>query len=417
MNPTYVECTYYIESAKDLRAVAEELVGEQTSGTFLKVPGETDELAERFGGRVLEVEDHGKRKPSLFSRFQSDQVNSGRVTVAYPTGNLGGDITTLLTVIAGNLFELANLTACRIEAMRLPEDFQKAHLGPEFGVEGTWEAVGADEGPIIGTIIKPNIGLGPDEYRKVVRELLESGIDFIKDDEVNGNPAHLTFDDRVRIVSEETDRVGRRVPYAFNLAGPIDDLERKHTLVRESGGQCVMMPVFHQGIPALEYLRKLGGLQLHAHRAGFTAVARHPALGLDFKVWQQLVQLAGADHIHASGIKSKFYEDDDTVATNIHAIREGLSAMDRTSVPVLSSGQTVFAAAPTFERVKTSKLMVLAGGGILAHPSGAKAGVESLRDAWAAAREGDDLTSVAEKLAGEGRKSLQEAVDFFGSRK
>lgn len=417
MNPTYVECTYYIESIKDLRAVAEELVGEQTSGTFLKVPGETDELAERFGGRVLNVEDLDKREPSLASRFTADRVNSGRITVAYPTGNLGGDITALLTVIAGNLFELANLTACRIESMDLPEDFQKEHLGPEFGVKGTFEAIGVGDGPVIGTIIKPNIGLGPDAYRGVVRDLLESGIDFIKDDEVNADPAHLPFDERVRIVSEETDRVGRRVPYAFNLAGPISDLERKHTLVRESGGQCVMLPVFHQGIAALEYLRSLGGLQLHAHRAGFTAVARHPALGLDFKVWQQLLQLAGADHIHASGIKSKFYEDDDTVAENIQAIRKGLSAMDRTSAPVLSSGQTVFAAQPTFERLQTCEVMALAGGGILAHPGGAKAGVESLRDAWQAAREGVTLEAKAEALAGEGRKSLQQAVDFFGGRK
>lgn len=422
MNPTYVECTYYVESSKDVRKVAEELVGEQSAGTFLKVPGQSQELQEVFGGRVLHVESEGTREPSLSSRFESDVVNAGRVTVAYPTVNTGGDLTTLLTIIAGNLFELANLTACRVESMVLPADFQANHKGPEFGLDGTWKSVNLEQGagPLIGTIVKPNIGLRSDGFRKVVRDLLDAGIDFIKDDELNADPAHLTFDERVRIVGEEVDRaadrLGRRIPYAFNVAGPISELERKHALVRETGGLCVMLPVFHQGVSSLEYLRSLGGLQLHAHRAGYTSISRHPALGMDFTVWQQIVQLAGADHIHVSGIRSKFAESDEQVAKNITAIQAGMSEMVNVSAPVLSSGQTVFAAAPTFEHIASTDVMVLAGGGILAHPQGATAGVESLREAWVAAREGTPLEVAAKNALAEGRESLQSAVDFFGGR-
>lgn len=421
MLPTWIECAYYVEATTELEAAAAELVGEQTSGTFIKVPGESGELSERFGGRVLSVEATGKVPPSLSTRFETPTVNAGLIRVAYPVGNFGGDLTTLLTTVAGNLYELGHLTACRLVDIAIPDEFADRHKGPEFGIPGTRKAVKVNEGPLIGTIVKPNIGLNEDGFRSIVRSLLESGLDFIKDDEINADPAHLPFDRRVAIVSEETERAadksGRWIPYAFNVAGPVKDLERKHNLVRSSGGQCVMLPVFYQGISALEYLRELGGLQLHAHRAGFASVSRSDHLGVDFKVWQQLLQLAGADHIHASGLESKFFETNNEVASNIKAIQRGVSDNFQPAVPVLSSGQTVLAAQPTMDSVGSTDVMMLAGGGIIGHPAGAAAGVRSLRQAWEAAAAGQSLTELGQQLADAGDLAVNQAIEKFGVRR
>lgn len=419
MLPTWIECSYYIESTSGLESGAAELVGEQTSGTFIKVPGESDQLAECFGGRVLSLESFGKVPPSLVTRFEVPTVDAGLIRVAYPVGNFGGDLTTLLTTIAGNLYELGHLTACRLIDIDIPDEFTQHHKGPEFGIQGTREAVKVAEGPLIGTIVKPNIGLDEEGFRSIIRTLLDSGLDFIKDDEINADPAHLPFERRVAIVSEETERAadesGRKIPYAFNVAGPFKDLERKHDLVLNSGGQCVMLPVFYQGISALEYLRDLGGLQLHAHRAGFAAVSRSGSLGIDFKVWQKLLQLAGADHIHASGLQSKFFETDDEVATNIKAIQSGVSEKFRSSLPILSSGQTVFAAQPTMDKVGSTDVMMLAGGGIIGHPLGAAAGVRSLRQSWEAAATEQALTDFGQQLADAGDFAVARAVEKFGA--
>lgn len=419
MSSHWIECTYYIESTTDLHAAAAELAGEQTSGTFVKVPGESDELAERFGGRVLSTESFGRISPSLNTRFRTEEVEAGKVRIAFPTENIGGDLTTLLTTVAGNLYELGHLTACRLVDIELQEDFSTQFPGPEFGVEGTRDAVKVASGPLIGTIVKPNIGLAGEGFRAVVRSLLESGLDFIKDDEINSDPTCLPFDRRVEIVAQETDRAadrfGRRIPYAFNVAGPISDLERKHALVMESGGQCVMLPVLHQGIASLQFLRDLGGLQLHAHRAGFAAISRSDVLGIDFTVWQKLLQLAGADHIHASGLQSKFFETDETVASNVRAILSGVSDSHRHSLPVLSSGQTVFAAQPTFGLVGSSDVMMLAGGGIIGHPLGAEAGVRSLRQAWKAAEQGQSLDEIGRKMADSGDLAVTRAIEAFGA--
>lgn len=419
--PTWIECSYYIEATTGLEAAASELAGEQTSGTFIRVPGESDELAERFGGRVLAIDDHGVVAPALATRSETEKGNAGIIRVAYPVGNFGGDLTTLITTIAGNLYELGHLTACRLVDIALPDEFISQHRGPEFGIQGTRAAVQVSDGPLIGTIVKPNIGLDEEGFRSVIRILLDSGLDFIKDDEINANPAHLPFDRRVAIVSEETERAadknGRKIPYAFNVAGPLRDLERKHDLVRTSGGQCLMLPVFYQGIAALEYLRELGGLQLHAHRAGFAAISRSTHLGIDFTVWQKLLQLAGADHIHASGLQSKFFESDDAVAANIKAIQAGVSENLPASIPVLSSGQTVFAAHPTMEKVGSTDVMMLAGGGIIGHPLGASAGVRSLRQAWEAAAAGRKLEDHARHLADSGDPAVARAMEKFGARR
>ena len=124
-------------------------------------------------------------------------------------------------------------------------------------------------------------------------------------------------------------------------------------------------------------------------------------------VWQQLARLAGADHLHASGLGSKFYETDDEVAANVRSLLEPLGATT-TPVPTLSSGQNVTTPGPTYAAVGSTDLLMLAGGGVAGHPDGPAAGVQSLRDAWAAA-----VASVLNLVSGSLEKEL---VEGFAAR-
>ena len=47
---------YLVETPRTLAAAAESMAGEQSTGTFTRVPGETDELRERFAARVESIE-------------------------------------------------------------------------------------------------------------------------------------------------------------------------------------------------------------------------------------------------------------------------------------------------------------------------------------------------------------------------
>jgi 3-oxoisoapionate-4-phosphate transcarboxylase/hydrolase len=140
---------------------------------------------------------------------------------------------------------------------------------------------------------------------------------------------------------------------------------------------------------------------------------RSPALGMSYQVWQQLARLAGADHLHASGLGSKFYETDDEVAANIRSLLDPLGATT-TPVPTLSSGQNVTTPGPTYAAVESTDLLMLAGGGVAAHPDGPTAGVQSLRDAWAAAVAGVPLAEAARSRASAGDVALLHAMQKFG---
>jgi ribulose-bisphosphate carboxylase large chain len=364
----------------------------------------------------VEIRELGECAPSLPSRRRPERVTAAEVVVEFPMENVGTDIATLLTAVAGNLFELVDLYACRLQSIELPDEFVAAHPGPAFGVAGTRKLMGVPDGVLIGTIVKPNVGLVEDEFRDVVRTLARASIDLIKDDELMTDPAYLPLETRVRVAMEEigdAEQVtGHRTMYAFNITGDLAGLQRRHDLVVEAGGNCVMLNVPVMGLPALAWLRGFAHVPIHGHRAGLAASMRSPALGVDFTVWQQLARLAGADHLHASGLGSKFYERDEEVAASIRSLQSPLGATID-PLPTLSSGQNVHTPGPTFAAVESTDLLMLAGGGIAGHPDGPAAGVRSLRQAWAAAVSGDPVADAAAAHAARGDSALTHALQTF----
>jgi ribulose-bisphosphate carboxylase large chain len=250
----------------------------------------------------------------------------------------------------------------------------------------------------------------------VVRELARASIDLIKDDELMTDPGYLPLARRVAVATEEiraAEQVtGHPTMYAFNITGDLAGLRRRHDLVVEAGGRCVMLNVPVMGLPALAWLRESAEVPIHGHRAGLAASMRSPALGVSYRVWQQLARLAGADHLHVSGLGSKFYETDQEVAANVRSLLEPLGDT-LGPVPTLSSGQNVTTAAPTYAAVRSTDLLMLAGGGVAAHPDGPAAGVRSLRDAWTAAIDGVPLQRAAELAADTGDPALLHAVQKF----
>jgi ribulose-bisphosphate carboxylase large chain len=411
-----ITCTYYIETVGDPRQGAELLAGEQSSGTFIKIPGETDRIRERHAAEVVAVRHLGETTPSLPSRTAAERVNAAEVDIEFPMENIGSDIATLLTAVAGNLFELGGLLACRLQHLVLPDELIAEHPGPAFGVDGTRKLIGTTDGALVGTIVKPNVGLDESEYRAVVRTLARSGIDLIKDDELMTDPAYLPLETRVRVATEEIrnarETTGRHTMYAFNITGDLAGLKARHDLVVDAGGTCVMLTIPVMGLPALAWLRSFSDVPIHGHRGGLAAQMRHPGLGVSYQAWQQLARLAGADHLHVSGLRSKFYETDKEVADNIKSLRQSLGATIA-PVPTLSSGQNVHAPAPTWAATQTTDVMMLAGGGIAAHPDGPAAGVRSLRQAWDAAVAGTAPVDAAKRLADDGDPALAHALATF----
>lgn len=398
-----IHATYWLETGDDPRVAADVIAGEQSSGTFVALPNETPELKARSGARVerLDVLDT-VGKPSLPGGIASDVYTQCSLELSWPIENFGASLPNLMSTVAGNLFELRQVSGLRLTGLRLPPSFAAAYPGPAFGIEGTRKLAGVERGPLIGTIIKPSVGLSPEETAQQVRELVAGGIDFIKDDELQGDGSHCPFDERVRavmrVINEHADRTGKKAMMAFNLTGDLDQMRRRHDLVLAEGGTCVMAVLNSVGLVGMHELRRHSQLPIHAHRAGWGYLSRSPVLGWDYAPWQMLWRLAGADHLHVNGLSNKFSEPDESVIAAARSVLEPvMPGAPMHAMPVFSSGQTGLQAADTYAALGCADLIHTAGGGIFGHPGGVPAGVEALREAWVAAIEGVPLERHAER--------------------
>lgn len=412
------EADYLVETPGDPTRAVEAMAGEQSSGTFVTLPGETAALKARSAARVEAIEIiETVPDPSLPGAADpvGQDLQRARITLSWPIENTGPDLLNLKSTVAGNLFELKQFSGLRILDIRLPRVFADAYPGPKFGVDGTRRLSGVQGRPLIGTIVKPSIGFSPAETAQLVLTLAEAGIDFIKDDELQANGTFCPFEDRVRavmrVINDHADRTGKKVMFAFNLTGEIDDMRRRHDLVLAQGGTCVMGSLNSVGLAGMIALGRHTQLPIHAHRNGWGYLSRHPYLGWSYVAWSKFWRLAGADHMHVNGLQNKFCESDDSV---IASARSQLSPMFDgkacTAMPVFSAGQSAIQPPETYRRLGSADLIYAAGGGIMAHPDGPAAGVQSLRDAWDAA-----MAGIPADIYGKDHPALGRALERFKS--
>lgn len=417
-----IRAHYLLETPLDPHDVAAMMAGEQSAGTFVRVPGETDALREQFGARVASVRVIEQRQdgPTLESAYLARKGLPGpwtraEVEIDFPEANVGANLPTLAATVAGNLFDLGEITALKLQDVTLTREFRAHFPSPAQGISGTRGTTGVEDRPLFGTIIKPNIGLAPDDIAALVARLCAAGVDFIKDDEIVGNPACAPVRARVSAVMEvvrrHRDATGKNVMVAFNITDDLDAMRRHADQVAAEEGTCVMASLNWCGLSAIQSLRAHTPLALHGHRNGFGAFGRHPALGLGFPAWATLFRLAGVDHLHVHGMFGKFADPTDEVAAAArHCLTPLTNGTDDRVVPVFSSGQWAGTLARTHDRIGGEKaFMFLAGGGILAHPDGPAAGVDSLRAAWEAIQTGTDLTRAAQSST-----ALARAIETFG---
>lgn len=406
--------TYYVETPLALSDAAEVLAGEQSSGTFVAVPGETEELKAAYAARVESIEElETVAEPSLpgsRSPIRPAHYTRGRVTISWPVHNFGANLPVLISTLQGNLYELSQFSGLKLLDFTPPPEFVRRFRGPAFGAEGTRSLTGVDPSrPIIGTIIKPSVGLSPEQTAQIVKQLVEAGIDFIKDDELQANAPHSPLERRLeavmRVINDHAQKTGKKVMYACNISDELDAMKRHYDRIVQLGGTCAMMSLNTVGMSAVKHICDRGVLAIHGHRNGWGMLNRHPLLGMDFAAYQKFWRLAGVDQIHVNGIANKFWEPDDSVVASIEACRKKLGEQ-KYICPVVSSGQTGLQAPETYRRVATTDLLYLAGGGIAAHPSGHAAGVAALRQAWEAAVAGIALDDYA-KTHPELRQSMQ----------
>ncbi len=391
MNSERFEATYDIETPVGLDRAAAVIAGEQSTGTFVRLASETDDLRDLAGARVEQITLTGSSKfPSLPCRLKGETYERGIVRLSWPMDNIGPSLPNLMATIAGNLFELAEVSAIRLIGLEVPEYFAAATPGPAHGASGTRDLMGVPTGPMIGTIIKPSIGLSVEDTAALVDTLATAGVDFIKDDELQSNGPNNTLESRaksvMKVLNRHADAAGRKVMFAFNITGDIDEMARHADLLESLGATCAMVSLNWVGLSGLRFLRERTSLPIHGHRNGWGLLTRSPDIGISFPVQQKIWRMAGADHLHVNGLGNKFTEQDPVVIEAAKSVQTEIPGMARAVLPVFSSGQTVWQMGASAAALGNQDFLFCAGGGIMSHPDGPAAGVISLRLAGEAAK-------------------------------
>ena len=395
-----INATYELDTAIAPERAADIIAGEQSSGTFVAIPGE-DEVLKARAAATWQITPLNEPCTAPNKRYL--------LKLSWPLQNLGASLPNLLATVAGNLYELKHVAKLRLLDIELPDEFAAAYPGPAFGIAGTRKLAGVATGPLVGTIIKPSVGLSADGTTEFVDQLCAAGVDFIKDDELQADGPSCPFDERARkvmnVINRHADRSGKKVMYAFNLTGELDEMKRRHDLVLSLGGTLTMLSLNSVGLTGFNAFRKHAQLPIHAHRNGWGYLKD----GWSYIAYQKLWRLAGADQMHVNGLANKFQETDESV---IASARECFIPLFKhkpcTVMPVFSSGQTVNQAPGTWAALQSTDLIYLAGGGLFAHPGGIAAGVAALRQSWEAA-----MNNVPLEVAAKTHRELREALEKF----
>jgi 3-oxoisoapionate-4-phosphate decarboxylase len=397
----FIRLTYRIETVGSIEKLANKIASDQSTGTFVDLPAETEELKNRVAARVVSIRQLEPARAPSYPTDEKGPFKRADVDIDFPLEAIGTDLSALMTIAIGGVFAIKGFSGIRVVDMKLPDAFRNVYPGPQFGVKGSRKLTGVFDRPVIGTIVKPALGLRPHETAELVRDVVHAGADFVKDDEKLMSPVYSPLAERVKgimpIILDHEQKTGRKCMYAWGIsATDPDEMMRNHDLVLKAGGNCAVININSIGMGAMAFLRKRSGLVLHAHRNGWDALARHPGLGMDFKVYQQFWRMLGVDQFQINGIRVKYWEPDESFVASFKAISTPMFNDDDCPLPVAGSGQWGGQAHDTYNSTGRSiDLMYLCGGGIVSHPSGAAAGVRAVKQAWEAAVSGIPLEQYA----------------------
>ncbi len=350
------------------------------------------------------------------------------VFVSYPLELFEpGNMPQVMSSIAGNVFGMKALRSLRLVDVFWPEELVRSFSGPGFGRQGIRSFMKVPKRPLTASVPKPKLGLTYKEHALYGYEAWLGGLDLLKDDENLTSQGFNPFEARARETFRYRDmaekETGERKSYLINITAETNEMVRRAKLVKDLGGEYIMIDVITAGWAALQTLREAAGdlgLAIHAHRAFHAAFTRSPNHGMSMAVVAETCRLIGVDQLHIGTVVGKLEASraevrtlEDKITSPSTDSRGHLLGTDwhgmKPVFPVCSGGLHVGLLPQLFDILGTD-IVVQLGGGIWGHPAGGRAGAKALRDAIDAYQQGTPLQEYAAKS-----KELKEALKKWGT--
>ncbi|MFH1229487.1 MAG: type III ribulose-bisphosphate carboxylase [Candidatus Aenigmatarchaeota archaeon] len=402
-------CLFRVEPSKgvSMKQAAEDVAAESSIGTWTEVSTMSQKIR-GMGAKVFEIK-------------------GSDVKIAYPSELFEpGNMPQILSSIAGNIFGMKAVKNLRLEDIDWPEKLIGSFKGPAFGIKGIRKLLDVPKRPLIGTIIKPKIGLDEVSHAKVAYEAWAGGLDIVKDDENLTSQSFNNFSKRIvetlKLRDKAEKETDERKMYMPNITADVDTMLERANFVKECGGEYVMVDILTVGWSALQTLRKANEdlkLVLHAHRAGHATFTRNKKHGISMVVIGDVARLIGMDQLHIGTIVGKMQGGKEEVLSTEDEIENKLIKehghclaedwLDIKPVFAVCSGGLYPGTIPYLTRVLGNDIIIQAGGGVHGHKNGTMAGAKATRQAVDAMMKGTSLPEYAKS-----HKELSVALKQWG---
>ncbi|MBI3270250.1 MAG: ribulose 1,5-bisphosphate carboxylase [Planctomycetes bacterium] len=410
----YLELTYRFECVDDPEAAAAHLCQEMSTAQWRRV-GQDEDFRPRHAARVLalSVLDRSARSLMAAPWFAAREYACCQVTLAYPHVNFGPRLPNLLTVICGEgAFHAPGINAIKLVDIEFPAPFLAAFQGPQFGVPGVRALLQIQDRPLFFGVVKPNVGLRPEDFAELAYQSWLGGLDAPKDDEMLADTSYSPLARRAELLApllkRAEDRTGERKWFVLNITDEVDRLQDHHDLASRHGLGAVMLNGHTTGLSAVRALRRRATLPLVAHFDMAAPLSRLPHFGIASSVLTVLQRVAGFDAIILPGFGRRMQTPEEEVLANVQACLRPLGAL-RPALPVPGGSDWAGSLPGMLSRLGTRDFGLVPGRGVFGHPDGPEAGARSLREAWEAVSRSVSLEEYARD-----HPALAAAIRAFG---
>ncbi len=447
-NGEYLLAIFHLIPGKNLNILqaAGEIAAESSTGTTFKVNTETP-FSREMNALVYQLD-----------------LKRNLVWIAYPWRlfDRRGNVQNILTYIAGNILGMKEISALKLIDVWFPPAMLEQHYGPSYTLDDMRKYLNVYDRPILGTIIKPKMGLTSAEYAEAAYDFWVGGGDFVKNDEPQADQDFCPYDKMVEHVKEAMDKAvkktGHKKVHSFNVsAADFDTMIQRCELIRnagfEPGSYCFLIDGITAGWMAVQTLRKrYPDVFIHFHRAGHGGFTRpENPIGFTVLVLSKFARLAGASGIHTgtAGVgKMKGSPEEDIIAAHeilhfkekghffdqlwatipekdkdtIHLVHEDLAhhviLQDdswrgmKKCCPIISGGLDPTLLKPFIDLMGDIDFITTMGAGCHAHPKGTTAGAKALVQACEAYKKRISIEKYSKT-----HKELAEAIKFFSKGK
>ncbi|MBR6911575.1 MAG: ribulose 1,5-bisphosphate carboxylase large subunit [Candidatus Methanomethylophilaceae archaeon] len=394
----YVVCKYRVTTDLPMEKAAEAIAAEQSTGTWTGISTLDNEVFTSLGARVIDI-------------------SGDTIIVEFPIDDFSievGTVPQILSVIAGNLFGLGALKGVRLEDVTFPKAILEQYKGPKFGAEGIRKALDRPEKPLVGTIVKPKIGLNPKKTAEYVYEAGAGGLTNSKDDETLVDQSFCPIEDRTLAVAEALDRLeaeGHKMMHAINVSTRGDKIVELAEKVQSWGAREIMVDVITCGFGAVQALAEDPSIKvpIHVHRTMHGAFTKDPLHGVAMLPLTKLTRMCGGDALHIGTLGVGKMSGSTKEDANLPACL-GDDVPYKAVMPVCSGG-VYPGIVEAIVKKAGNNVQIQAGGGVAGHPGGVRAGAMGMSQAVDAA-----FLGIPKEEYAKDHRELAIALETWGSK-